>query len=118
MAEEDISPNEYFKIRSRAVEELKSEGNHPYPHKFHVTTSLTNSLSDYEKLTDGQTVTDKEVRVAGRIHAIRESGPKLIFYDLRGEGTKIQVMANAKIYQEGEEAFFQDTGECTVAQQN
>jgi len=32
----------------------------------------------------------------GRVHAKRESGAKLIFYDLRGEGTKIQVMANAK----------------------
>ena len=32
--EEEISPNEYFKIRSRAVEELKSTpGSHPYPHK-------------------------------------------------------------------------------------
>ena len=32
-----------------------------------------------------------EVRVAGRIHAIRESGAKLIFYDVRGEGVKLQV---------------------------
>lgn len=32
------------------------------------------------------------------MHAIRESSAKLIFYDLRGEGVKIQVMANAKIY--------------------
>merc|ERR1712004_682222 len=109
VAEEDISPNEYFKIRSRAVEELKSEGNHPYPHKFHVTTSLTNFLADYEKLTDGQTVTDKEVRVAGRIHAIRESGPKLIFYDLRGEGVKLQIMATAAAYST-ESDFLTDTG--------
>jgi len=109
VAEEDISPNEYFKIRSRAVEELKSEGNHPYPHKFHVTTSLTSFLSDYEKLTDGQTVTDKEVRVAGRIHAIRESGPKLIFYDLRGEGVKLQIMATAAAYS-SEPDFLTDTG--------
>merc|ERR1712004_81135 len=107
--EEDISPNEYFKIRSRAVEELKSEGNHPYPHKFHVTTSLTNFPADYEKLTDGQTVTDKEVRVAGRIHAIRESGPKLIFYDLRGEGVKLQIMATAAAYS-SESDFLTDTG--------
>jgi len=107
--EEDISPNEYFKIRSRAVEELKSEGSHPYPHKFHVTTSLTAFLSDYDSLTDGQTVTDKEVRVAGRIHAIRESGPKLIFYDLRGEGVKLQIMATAAAYN-SEVDFVTDTG--------
>ena len=40
---------------------------------------------------DSETLTDVEVRLAGRIHAIRESGAKLIFYDVRGEGTKIQV---------------------------
>lgn len=51
---------------------------------------------------------DVEVRVAGRIHAIRESGAKLIFYDLRGEGKKIQVMCNAKMYQ-SEDGFFKDT---------
>jgi lysyl-tRNA synthetase class 2 len=89
--EEEISPNEYFKLRSRAVEELKSSGAHPYPHKFHVTTSLTEFLEKHQGLTDGETLTGTEVRVAGRIHAIRESGPKLIFYDVRGEGVKLQV---------------------------
>merc|ERR1719348_2979761 len=108
-AEEEVSPNEYFKIRSRAVEELKeTKDTHPYPHKFHVSTSLTSFLSDYSSLTDGQTLTDKEVRTAGRIHAIRESGPKLIFYDLRGEGVKLQVMATANAYK-SEEKFATDT---------
>lgn len=34
--------------------------------------------------------------VSGRIYAKRASGSKLIFYDLRGEGVKIQVMADAR----------------------
>merc|ERR1712004_837461 len=54
VAEEDISPNEYFKIRSRAVEEL-------------------------------------------------------IFYDLRGEGVKLQIMATAAAYS-SEPDFLTDTG--------
>jgi len=37
------------------------------------------------------------------VHSIRESGPKLIFYDVRGEGVKLQIMANAKYYQSQEE---------------
>ena len=32
----------------------------------------------------------------GRLHAKRASGGKLIFYDLRGEGVKLQVMANSR----------------------
>ncbi len=56
-----------------------------------MSISLTEFIEKYNSLEDGTTLTDVETRVAGRIHAIRESGAKLIFYDLRGEGTKIQV---------------------------
>lgn len=35
-------------------------------------------------------------RLSGRVHAKRASGAKLLFYDLRGEGVKLQVMANSR----------------------
>jgi lysyl-tRNA synthetase, class II len=38
----------------------------------------------------------EQFTVAGRVHAKRASGAKLIFYDVRGEGTKLQVMADAR----------------------
>merc|ERR1719400_1346010 len=108
-SEEEISPNEYFKLRSQAVEDLKGEeATHPYPHKFHVSTSLTAYLEEYERLKESEILKDVEVRVAGRIHAIRESGAKLIFYDLRGEGVKLQVMATANSYK-SENQFGLDT---------
>jgi len=87
------------------MEQLKSDpATHPYPHKFHVSTSLTDFIEKYNDTPEGTTNTEVTLSVAGRIHAIRESGAKLIFYDLRGEGVKIQVMANAKSYT-SEEAF-------------
>jgi len=104
--EEEISPNEYFKLRSGAIEELKSSDSHPYPHKFSVSISLTTYLDKYQHLKDSETSAD-EVTIAGRIHAIRESGAKLIFYDLRGEGVKLQVMATANAYK-SEEQFGAD----------
>lgn len=108
--EEEISPNEYFKLRSAAVAELKkSEETHPYPHKFHVSCSLESFIEKYDgQLKDGDMLEQESLSVAGRIHAIRESGGKLIFYDLRGEGVKLQVMANAKLY-ESEATFAEDT---------
>ncbi|KAJ6637249.1 Lysine--tRNA ligase [Pseudolycoriella hygida] len=107
--EEDISPNEYFKLRSSAVAELKRlPETHPYPHKFHVSKSLEEFIELYSNLSDGQTLDDVKLSIAGRVHAIRESGAKLIFYDLRGEGVKLQVMANAKMY-ENEAKFQADT---------
>uniref|UniRef100_A0A0A9WHR8 Lysine--tRNA ligase n=1 Tax=Lygus hesperus TaxID=30085 RepID=A0A0A9WHR8_LYGHE len=106
--EEEISPNEYFKLRSAAVQELKGSSQPPYPHKFHVSISLEEFISKYSGLSDGEVLEDVEVSLAGRVHAIRESGAKLIFYDLRGEGVKLQVMANAKMYS-SEEKFFSET---------
>ena len=110
MSSDDITPNQYFELRSRAVEELKQDpSSHPYPHKFHVSISLTEFIENYSTtLKDGESLDDVEVRIAGRIHAIRESGAKLRFYDVRGEGTKVQVMANAKFYKAGEEVFLAD----------
>ena len=48
--------------------------------------------------------------MSGRVHAIRPSGAKLIFYDLRGEGVKVQVMANGSKYKGEESDFLEDTG--------
>jgi len=107
--DEEISPNEFFKLRSAAVAELKKDPKtFPYPHKFHVSTSLEEFIEKYSDLKDGEVLENANLSVSGRVHAIRESGAKLIFYDLRGEGTKIQVMANLKGY-ESEESFYADT---------
>lgn len=110
ISEEDISPNEYFKLRSNAVESLKALGgsSHPYPHKYHVTISLEEFIEKYSYLQDNEVLESEPISVAGRVHAIRASGAKLIFYDLRGEGTKLQIMATAKQY-ENETAFEEDT---------
>ncbi|TNM91098.1 lysine--tRNA ligase isoform X1 [Takifugu flavidus] len=100
--EETLDPNQYFKIRSQAIEELKGAGEDPYPHKFHVDVSLTEFIEKYKNLQPGDQLTDA-VKVAGRVHAKRVSGAKLLFYDLRGEGVKLQVMANSKNYKSEEE---------------
>lgn len=39
--------------------------------------------------------------LAGRVHNIRVFGAKLIFFDVIGDGLKVQVMANAGTYTEG-----------------
>lgn len=42
----------------------------------------------------------------GRVFSKRASGSKLLFYDLRGEGAKVQVMADARNADVDEDAFF------------
>ncbi|XP_043216614.1 lysine--tRNA ligase-like isoform X2 [Amphibalanus amphitrite] len=97
-AEGELTANEYYKMRVAGVTTAKEAGQNPFPHKFHVTTSLQEFISSYGSIEDGSVVEDVTVSVAGRVHSIRESSAKLRFYDLRGEGVKIQIMANYKLY--------------------
>uniref|UniRef100_A0A673CHQ6 Lysine--tRNA ligase n=1 Tax=Sphaeramia orbicularis TaxID=375764 RepID=A0A673CHQ6_9TELE len=102
--EETLDPNQYFKIRTQAIQELKGTTEDPYPHKYHVDLSLTEFIEKYNHLQPGDHLSDVVLNVTGRVHAKRASGAKLLFYDLRGEGVKLQVMANSRNYK-SEEAF-------------
>nr|XP_039249882.1 lysine--tRNA ligase-like [Styela clava] len=104
--EESLDPNQYFKMRCNKILEMRKNNLEPYPHKFHVGMSLTDYIEKYDYVKEGVVEEGTTVSIAGRIHAKRESGPKLIFYDVRGEGKKLQVMANAKFY-ESEEAHYE-----------
>ena len=84
-------------MRSRQILELKKhQSPNPYPHKFHVSRSLTSYVETYGlegKILPGDKHGNITESLAGRIHNIRASGAKLKFYDLHGEGTKVQIMA-------------------------
>ncbi|KAK9238413.1 hypothetical protein V1525DRAFT_358257 [Lipomyces kononenkoae] len=95
--EEELTPNQYFKLRSREIEALRqSHAPDPYPHKFHVSTKFNEFISKYSTLTRGETLADVELSLAGRIYVKRESGSKLKFYDLRAEGLSIQIVCQAQ----------------------
>ena len=56
---------EYFRLRSQAVSQLKQTEDHPYPHKFHVSVSLTEFIETYNNIQDGESLDSTEVSVAG-----------------------------------------------------
>jgi len=97
LKEEEITPNEYFKLRSAMIQGMGTQVT--YPHKYHVDISLQDYIDKFTHLTNGQALEAESFSIAGRIHAIRESGSKLVFYDLRGEGVKLQVMATLGSYE-------------------
>jgi len=64
------------------------------------------SVSDYIDnfgpegvVAPGTKLEGTKVSLAGRIHNIRASGAKLKFYDLHGEGKKVQIMATQQYVQ-------------------
>ncbi|KAF5346771.1 hypothetical protein D9756_010431 [Leucocoprinus leucothites] len=96
-SEDDLNPNQYYELRSRQILNLKQTQNpNPYPHKFHVSLSISDYIDKFGPegvVAPGTKLEGQKVSLAGRIHNIRASGAKLKFYDLHGEGKKVQIMA-------------------------
>jgi len=101
--EEELNPSQYHEMRKKQMVAAKQAGVNPYPHKFHVSTSLSEFIKTNADVEVGTHKEEDHCSISGRIHSIRKSGPKLVFYDIRGEGCKLQVMANAKMYSSMEE---------------
>nr|CAH8868622.1 unnamed protein product [Trichobilharzia regenti] len=94
----EIDATSYHEMRKNAVAELKRSNKNPYPHKFHVSISLGEFIEKYSSLCPGEHLDDVCVSVSGRVHAKRSAGSKLVFYDIRSEESKLQVMANVRNY--------------------
>jgi len=91
--ENNLTPNQYFEIRSAKIKKLKeTQSPNPYPHKFHVNTDLREFLKQYESLKSGELREDIDIRIGGRIYTKRAAGKGLVFYDIRAEGVKVQVL--------------------------
>uniref|UniRef100_A0A383W8G9 Lysine--tRNA ligase n=1 Tax=Tetradesmus obliquus TaxID=3088 RepID=A0A383W8G9_TETOB len=102
---EEADPTLYYENRLKHIAAKKAKGINPYPHKFAVSTTLPEYIEKYASLEAGARLDDVTVSLAGRVNSKRASGSKLIFYDLRGEGTKLQVMADARVSELDEEGF-------------
>jgi lysyl-tRNA synthetase, class II len=104
--EKELNPNQYFEIRSRTVNKLRETKNpNPYPHKFQVEYDLRSFVEDFGYLKSGENVKDKVIRVGGRIYNKRSAGSKLIFYDVKTDGVKVQVMCQAQDVAQGGVSF-------------
>ncbi|KAI9122747.1 hypothetical protein K1719_005636 [Acacia pycnantha] len=94
--DEDMDPTQYLENRLKYLATEKVEGKNPYPHKFCVSLSMNEYIDKYGGMGNGEHLEDVSVSLAGRIMQKRSSGAKLVFYDLHGGGSKVQVMADAR----------------------
>jgi len=88
------SANEFYKTRLEYVKKLKENGQIVYPHKFEVSISMNQFIDEFNYLDNDSSNDEKLYSLAGRVISKRESGDKLIFYDLSSEGVKLQLVAN------------------------
>ncbi|KLT42300.1 lysyl-tRNA synthetase [Cutaneotrichosporon oleaginosum] len=110
-AEEQLDAAAFYELRSNAIKKLRETKNpDPYPHKFHVSTGIPAYVKEWGqegKVPEGETVeVPQPITIAGRVTTMRSSGNKIRFYDVRADGAKIQVLAQAQ-NAESLEAFVQ-----------
>ena len=84
---------------------MRAAGQNPYPHKYATTLSLPQYVDKYQStLEAGQQEVEQSASLAGRVYAKRAQG-KLVFFDLKADGVKVQVMADARNFGCGVEGF-------------
>lgn len=96
MEEDEMDPTLYYENRLKVLEGSKSRGENPYPHKFVVSLTIPNYVGKFSSLADGEHKSELIESLAGRIMSKRTSSVKLLFYDLYGDGVKVQVMADIR----------------------
>ena len=97
--------NELIKRRLEELEEIKSHGINPYPHRYDVTTdskSVIDSFKDPESDEEKEKNKEVLVSVAGRIMAIRKMG-KATFCHIKDDTGRIQIYIRKDDV--GEEAY-------------
>jgi lysyl-tRNA synthetase, class II len=103
---DNLDPTQYLANRKLAMSHLREGGIDPYPHKFRTSTLIPEYIEKYaDTIESGQRMDDVVVSLAGRIYSKRASGSKLVFYDMRGDGARVQIIADAQL---GGKTFLQD----------
>ena len=103
--EEILDPTQFKANREAMVKSVEAAGGSVYPHKFHVDYRIPDYCTKFNsETTPGEHLKDQVVSIAGRVVAVRGQG-KLYFYDIHGDGAKVQVMSKMDHYASGDGAF-------------
>ena len=80
-----IPVNQVIANRLKKLNQLRQKGINPYPHKFVKTHSTAEAIEQYDSLAASET----EIKMAGRIMAIRKMG-KALFFHFQDEFGRLQ----------------------------
>lgn len=95
--DDEMDSTKYKEMREAWIRSRKAADLTPYPHKFHTTHTHAAYIKEFSGLAAGERL-ETEAAIAGRVMLKRESGAKLVFFDLVADGLKVQVLADASIY--------------------
>jgi lysyl-tRNA synthetase, class II len=99
----EFEPLDQFHQRRKKLSEIEALGHAPYPHKFNWTHTPRQIAEQFGDRTTEQLSADRaDVRVAGRIVALRPHG-KAAFAHMVGDGARVQVYVRLDVV--GEQAY-------------
>ncbi|EEB93329.1 hypothetical protein MPER_08028 [Moniliophthora perniciosa FA553] len=91
---EMISKTVLKRREKQRAKEASKAAKAPAPQEKKEKTDTKSSRANEEELNpNGTKLEGVTESLSGRIHNIRASGSKLVFYDLHAEGSKVQIMA-------------------------
>ncbi|KAF7994113.1 hypothetical protein HCN44_011382 [Aphidius gifuensis] len=103
------SKNEYFEKRCDIIKKLIEEKEDPYPHKFHVSMSLTDFINKYNSQVKEEEILENEIQnIAGRIISLEKTDVNSFVYEVYSEGLNIKVKIQENLYKDIE-SFKKDT---------
>lgn len=71
---DEADPTLYFENRVKHIAAKKAKGINPYPHKFHVSTTLPEYIKQYSSLEPGARLDDVTVSLAGGNQQTQRTG--------------------------------------------
>jgi lysyl-tRNA synthetase, class II len=99
----EFEPLDQYQQRLKKLSEIESLGHASHPHKFSWTHTPKQIADQFgNRIADGLLSENVEVRVAGRIVALRPHG-KAAFAHLAGDGTRLQIYVRLDVV--GAEAY-------------
>lgn len=91
--EDSLDSSSFMALRKGHMAEMEKLGLSAYPHKFEVGMRCPEFVEAFTTVTtQGEVDTATTTSIAGRVMLLRPAGSKMLFYDVVGEGAKVQVV--------------------------
>lgn len=94
--EEELDPTKYYENRTKQIMNMQEQGQNPFPHKFQVSLRIPEYVKSYEHLQAGQHDEGMTIALAGRVMSMRTASSKMQFYDIHGDGSKVQIISQVQ----------------------
>jgi len=101
-----MESNNFYTEKLAKLNELKRNGNNPYPHTFYPTITFQDFIQTYENsIEPGEHLTERVYSMTGRVYSKRNAG-NLFFYTIESDELLVQFIVSKKLFNKDEQTNF------------